>query len=53
MKWEIIVLWESCNHLGQHVRAYSVDSLTQALKEKFYIRKKDPTVEVIIRRVSQ
>lgn len=53
MKWEIIVLWESCNHLGDHCRSYTVDSLAKALREKFYIIQHEPTATVIIKRIKQ
>lgn len=53
MKWEIIVLWESSNRLGDHCRSYTVDSLTRALHEKFYIMQKEPTATVIVKRVKQ
>ena len=53
MRWEIIVTWESCNHLGGHLRSYTVDSLSQALKEKSFIYKHEPTATVTIKRVKQ
>lgn len=53
MKWKIIVLWESCNHLGNHYREYEVDSLVSALRERHYIIQHEPLANVIIKRVKQ
>ena len=53
MKWKIIIMWESCNHLGNHYREYEVGSLTSALRERNYIKKHEPKADVIIERVKQ
>ncbi len=49
MKWEIVVIWESCNHC----RSYKVDSLSKALRERNYIKEVDPSADVYIKRIKQ
>ncbi len=53
MKWEIIVIWESCNYLGNHCRSYKVDSLSKALRERNYIKEVEPSASVYIKRIKQ